>query len=243
MVNQLKETRVFTGFSRIKPLSTGDPNEARISNNNFNWLPAIETRGEGIFFQFNSELLSVWEEKRMRNGLAARINVSVKKRIADGVPNLTRRDGPITERLLLAHSFSHALIRQLAFECGYDASSLKERLFVGVDANREMCSVLIYTASGDSEGSLGGLVERARPEFLGNTIQSAIREAAFCSNDPVCAETGFQGLNNDNVVACHACNMLPETCCEHSNFLLDRSALVGTYEEPESGFFAELVNN
>ena len=240
-VEQLKETRVYTGFSRITPLSTGQPDEAPIANNVSEWLPAVEVRGEGIFFQFNMETLGVWENLREPFGRASRLEAHKNKRLENNEPNLTRRDGKISERLLLAHSFSHALIKQLAFECGYDASSLKERLFVESNEERDMCAVLVYTASGDSEGSLGGLVERARPGLLENSIREAIVDAASCSNDPICMETGLDGMNKGNVAACHACNMLPETSCEHSNYLLDRSALIGTYDDPAQGYFAALL--
>ena len=106
------------------------------------------------------------------------------------------------DKFILIHTFSHVLIRQLTFECGYDASSLKERLYSGIDEDgTEMAGVLIYTASGDLEGSLGGLVERAKPEYFENTVRMAIEEAKFCSNDPICHETDRQGLEGYNVSA------------------------------------------
>ena len=240
-VEQLKETRVYTGFSRITPLSSGDPCEAPISEKDLNWLPAIEVRGEGIFFQFNITAVKKFVTERLENGHAQRRNEKIQTRIANGEPNLVRRKS-VDEEFLLVHSFSHALIRQLAFECGYDASSIKERIFVGKSDEIEMCAVLIYTASGDSEGSLGGLVERAQPGFLEKTIENAVRESVICSNDPVCTVSGLNFQNLDNVVSCHACNMLPETSCEHGNFLLDRSALIGTLEKPDKGYFYKLCN-
>ena len=114
-------------------------------------------------------------------------------------------------------------------------------MFVESNEERDMCAGLVYTASGDSEGSLGGLVERARPGLLENSSREAIVDAASCSNDPICMETGLDGMNKGNVAACHACNMLPETSCEHSNYLLDRSALIGTYDDPAQGYFAALL--
>ena len=59
---------------------------------------------------------------------------------------------------LLVHSFAHLLIRQMAFECGYDSSSLRERLYVSSGGDTEMHGLLLYTASGDAEGTLGGMV-------------------------------------------------------------------------------------
>ena len=240
-VEQLKETRVFTGFSRITPSVPGPKLNAEIYQHARNWLPAIEVRGEGIFFEFEPSKVKEWSSARSGLEFAKRLDKIVKQQINDGVPNLSRRD-KVDEPFLLAHSFAHALINQLAFECGYDASSMKERLFVGKAEDKEMCGLLIYTASGDAEGSLGGLVERAKPGLLEDTIISAIRESALCSNDPVCMESGERGSNGLNIASCHACNMLPETSCEHGNHLLDRSALIGTFENAESGYFSDLVN-
>ena len=141
----------------------------------------------------------------------------------------------------MVHTFAHLFINQLSFECGYDASSLKERIYVGKDNDQEMCGVLIYTASGDSEGSLGGLVDRAKPSLLEETIKTGILEANTCSNDPICHETDRQGLEGFNVSACHSCCLLPETSCEHNNLLLDRRTLIGTFEDQTLGFFDELV--
>jgi hypothetical protein len=55
-------------------------------------------------------------------------------------------------------------------------------------------------------------------------------------------ETGIDQTNRLNGASCHACNMLPETSCEHGNWLLDRSALTGTLEEPDLGYFHELLD-
>lgn len=239
-VEQLKETRAFTGFSRIRPSAPGPDVRAKIFQNASNWLPAIEVRGEGIFFEFNAKTVEDWVATRLVEGQANRLNLLIKEKIKNSEPNLSRRDG-VDESFLLVHSFAHALINQLAFECGYDASSLKERIFVGSEEEKKMCGLLIYTASGDSEGSLGGLVERARPGLLERTIVSAIQESAICSNDPVCMESGVSGRNILNVSSCHACNMLPETSCEHGNYLLDRSALIGTFEKPETGYFTKIL--
>ena len=207
-----------------------------------NWLPAVEVRGEGIFIEFERNAVKDWVSSRDKNSYAIRLDQKIKKRINNAQPNLVRRDS-VTEEFLLVHSFAHAIIRQLAFECGYDASSLKERIFVGKNEHTEMCAVLIYTASGDSEGSLGGLVQRAQPGLLENTIKEAVFSSLYCSNDPICSSTGSAETNSDNIVSCHACNMLPETSCEHSNYLLDRSSLVGNLENTEQGYFNELIKS
>ena len=57
---------------------------------------------------------------------------------------------------------------EIALDCGYPASSLKERVYAlsssrgGGDIDR--CGILIYTASAGAQGTLGGLVATA-PRF------------------------------------------------------------------------------
>src|SRR4051794_29294290 len=41
-------------------------------------------------------------------------------------------------------SSDDALIRQLAFECGYDSSSIRERLYVASGPDRQMAGLLLY---------------------------------------------------------------------------------------------------
>ncbi len=240
-VERLKETRAFTGFSRIQPLPPGEE-KVRISIWDKDWIPAVEVRGEGIFLEFNMDKLKDWERKVVDLGSGNRLDQKIKKSIENGQPNFPKRRF-VDNRFLLVHTFSHIFIRQLAFECGYDASSLNERLFVGKDDNEEMCGLLIYTASGDSEGSLGGLVERSKAGLIENTILAAVNEASFCSNDPICHETDSQGLEGYNVSACHSCVLLPETSCEHNNLLLDRRCIVGSFDNPDLGFFSSLLTH
>jgi len=137
----------------------------------------------------------------------------------------------------MIHTFSHLLIRQLSFECGYDASSIQERLYVSSGPDG-MAGLLLYTASGDSEGTLGGLVRQGRPEYLADTIKAALENARYCSSDPLCIESEGQGLNSLNLAACHACGLLPETSCELSNMLLDRGLVIGLPEDSECAYFA-----
>jgi hypothetical protein len=79
-------------------------------------------------------------------------------------------------RYLLLHSLAHTLIRQLSLDCGYSASSVRERIYSSTDPKRPMAGILLYTASPDSEGSLGGLVDlgaKSRfPELFSNALRS-----------------------------------------------------------------------
>ena len=240
LVPKLKETRALTGFSRLVPAGEEtDLKELRknMSRNPVDWLPAIEVYGEGIFFEFNYETMQKWLK-----------NEKVKKRISLLDTALTKSKfyhhysgASLKPEFVMIHTFAHLLINQLSFECGYGSSSLRERIYCEkYDNHNEMHGVLIYTASGDSEGSLGGLVQQGKPKILENTILAAIENARWCSSDPVCIESTGQGTGSCNLAACYNCALLPETSCECGNRLLDRGVLIGTIDNPEIGFFSEL---
>jgi hypothetical protein len=147
-------------------------------------------------------------------------------------------------RYVLLHSFSHALMRQLALECGYSAASLRERLYCAEESDdgEAMAGVLIYTAAPDSEGTLGGLVSLGRPEQLDRHIDQALEEIQLCSSDPLCSEhsPGGHGDGTLHGGACHACLFAPETSCERGNRYLDRQTLVATVSNTSEPFFASL---
>jgi hypothetical protein len=150
------------------------------------------------------------------------------------------RDYAVTPRLLLVHSFAHALMRQISVECGYSTSALRERLFISerTDEGPAMNGVLVYTGSPDSEGSLGGLVRLAAPELLGPIVMRTLAAAGWCGSDPVCLETSpAQAGERISGAACHCCLLAPETACEKFNRELDRAIMVGEAEGAFQGFF------
>ena len=105
-----------------------------------------------------------------------------------------------------------------------------------------MAGILIYTAAGDSEGTLGGLVRLGRPDRLAPVVNRALNRASWCSADPVCSENlGGQGSRLANLAACHACILLPETSCETINQGLDRSMIVGTPDNRQTGWMSQLL--
>ena len=59
----------------------------------------------------------------------------------------------------MLHSLAHMLMTSIALECGYPASSLRERVYAG----EGRYGILIYTGASDSEGTLGGLVDTWPP--------------------------------------------------------------------------------
>jgi hypothetical protein len=234
LVEKLKETRVFKGFSRINPNNKVGKEE--LSNKPVTWLPAVEVFGEGIFLKFKDDVVDQWLEEHGENfsRIVNRYRVARDKRRPGDNP---RQVNPF---FVAMHTFAHLLIKKLCFDCGYGSSSLRERLYFSDDSDTRMNGILIYTSSGDSEGSLGGLVRQGRGKNLGRLVKNALEEAKWCSADPVCSDIGNssgQGPDNVNGSACHNCCIVPETSCEEFNMLLDRSTLIGTFENPEIGFY------
>ncbi len=239
LVRKLRETRVLAGFTRLLPPDAGVP-DGRLQtvrlDDAIDWLPAIVVRGEGIFLEFRAERIEEWLARRAAaDRLAPLVAAYSRRRAARGQP--LRTIGP---KFVMIHTLAHLLMTELSFECGYGSSSLRERIYCETEAGSEpMQGVLIYTASGDAEGTLGGLVRQGEPGRLERTLVAAFRRAQWCSSDPVCIESTGQGVDNANLAACHGCVLLPETSCEEGNRLLDRAMLVGTYTRPEIGFFSE----
>ena len=253
-MERLRETRVFYGFDRLQPSLSplaGMPDSAMTQlfrdpprQPQERWLPAIEVFGEGIYIELREDRVRQWQQDNDA-WLRERLGNQFVTRLVDlfqTLPPLGPADRAWASRYLLVHSLAHVLINQFVFECGYSTASLRERLYVSADAKAPMAGILIYTAAGDSEGTLGGLVRLGRQERLGPVVRRALSRASWCSADPVCSENlGGQGSRLANLAACHACVLLPETSCETVNQGLDRAMIVGTADNQQPGWMAELL--
>jgi len=241
LVHKLRETRALAGFTRILP-PDGNLTSPRLQplklDPHIDWLPAIKVRGEGLFLELNPAFVDEWiaSEPGILQRISPLIDHYNSVRTGRQQPNRN-----ITAKFLLLHTIAHTLVNQLSFDCGYGSASLRERLYCDfTDPSKAMQGILIYTASGDSEGSMGGLVRQGKAGRFEYTLRRAIQHAGWCSSDPVCIESNGQGSDSANLAACHGCSLLPETSCEEGNRLLDRALLVGTPELPRLGFFNEL---
>lgn len=233
LVDRLREVNALVGFTRVDP-----PDElggldqldqlVRISRANPTCVPAGEVHGEGIFIQLNESVIANWER-----------SVGVQRRYAllelahqqwRTARNLAPGTGMPDIRYVMLHTFSHLLIRELAFTCGYNAASLKERIYAYADDHQPMAGVLIYTAANDTDGTLGGLVELGTTDAFGLVINRALSRARVCTSDPLCAEHRPTTDGSVHLAACHACTFLAETSCERGNKYLDRALLVPTIE-------------
>jgi hypothetical protein len=241
LIKKLQETRVLTGFTRVFANNEQSLTERKAmlrkqDNQTDNWLPAYQVFGEGLFFEFDEARLSDWEgETKVANRvkvLNETFSVIQQKRHLQELE--------IIPRFVLIHTFAHLLMKRLTFECGYSSAALRERLYISNHPDKRMSGVLIYTADGDAEGTMGGLVRMGKPEYIEPVIQRALQDATWCSVDPVCAEigsSGGQGPDSCNLAACHNCALVPETACEQFNRFLDRTVVVGDINEPDIGFF------
>jgi len=242
LADRLREVRALEGFHRVAP---GDKNTLvrAALHHTLDWLPAIDVRGEGIFLSLNESRLTLWEERqdvRIRTAeLDRRLSASFM------APRLRDRTGPaLAPRYILLHTFAHLLIRRLAFESGYAATSLRERIYARMtgadDGTSRQAGILIYTAAGDSEGTLGGLVRQGEPPTLHTTILQALQDAMWCSADPLCSENLTATFGGLNFSACHACTLVAETSCEAGNYLLDRAMVIGS--DSTTGFFTPVLD-
>lgn len=239
LVKRLREVRALQSFTRVDvpdPTIAGLRNAA-LSREKVGWLPAIEISGEGVFLAMDQKKLREWEkrpgpvsraERIWRNHTAHLRRQRGDSRAPDDVSS------PVTPRYVLLHTLAHALINEWTLEAGYPAAALRERLYTSDD----MAGILIYTATSDSEGSLGGVVARGEHRNLYHSFESALARATWCSQDPPCIESEARGFLSLNLAACHACVLLAETSCEAQNLFLDRALIVGTPEDPSTGFFS-----
>jgi hypothetical protein len=240
LVERLREVQAMVGFARLDAVGElTDPdqqisvNPAPLARRVKDWVPATELRGEGLFLRFDEQALAEWEmEPALQEHAHAFLEAHKTWREKRGIKN--PRDGFPGMRYVLLHSFSHALMRQIALEAGYSAASLKERIYARSEImpGGPMAGVLIYTAAPDSEGTLGGLIGLGEDEAgFYHLIQEALRSMTLCAGDPLCAERHVDaGGRTIHAAACHACLFAPETSCERGNRYLDRSVLVNTID-------------
>lgn len=234
-VPKLREVRALRGFGRVvAPSRESGGARGRLSGARPDWLPAIEVLGEGVFVRLREDSLVGWEQSVFALGRAERLTHAM--RVA--TPDWAEGAEAVSPRLLLLHSLSHILLSELALDTGYPASSIRERLY----AEHGQSGILLYTATADAAGSLGGLCAQGTVDNIRAILESAAERAQWCSADPVCLESTATGAGARNLAACHSCLLIPEVSCELQNGLLDRASLVGTESEPAAGFLHRLAN-
>lgn len=211
--------KVIYPDEKIKPIYNCRKEEVLV-------LPANKLFGEGIFFMFDNDKVNKWaEDYDLEKYYECNLDDNdISKFLYDEMGQYGKA------RFYLIHTFSHVIMRELEFTCGYPTASLHERIYY----SDKMCGILIYTADG-AEGSMGGLVRQGESNIIERIIKSAMNRALNCSSDPMCWENEY-GLNK---ATCFSCTMISETSCEQRNLGLDRRALV----DNKYGYFKDLIKN
>ena len=246
LIDKIGVVRALLGYSRIHPAASRkkDQGFVAVKEAGTSYYPAVQVFGEGIFLELDPKNIEAWLVSSGGQKAVQRVN-AWKKRVKAGNAhneyfNMDRIDA-VTPKFLLLHTLSHLLIRELSFHCGYNVASLSERIYCA-DEDKDgfnMSGIFIYTANGDAEGTMGGLIRQGRPDTLPIILQRALAKGQICSNDPVCIGSAGQGLDGQNLAACHSCALLPETSCEAFNVFLDRGVVVGTFDDPDMGFYQD----
>jgi len=227
LVTRLREVQALVGFTRLSAPERRelDPsNRLPLGRAIPTWVPAFEQRGEGLFLQLHEDRVRDWEQRVSEHERLEALQNAYSR----WSRNRARRPDPgfPVARYVLLHTLSHLLIRQVALECGYGSSSIRERLYVGTP-DEPATGILLSTAASDSEGTLGGLVALGQPQHLERLLDLAFEDAARCSSDPLCAEHVPRDPSDTlHAAACHACLFASETSCESNNRWLDRAVLV-----------------
>lgn len=238
MIERLREVMVLQGFMRIDPpepevdslksmvkLSTKKPDS---------WLPGVEIHGEGIFIEFNKDMVAKWRSVHAVKRISTLYKDEFDRYTTErGWENVKERTG----EYVLLHTFAHLIIKEMSLQSGYSSTAIRERIY----SSPSMCGVLFYTGSSDKEGSLGGLVELGEEAKFRKLLKAALENGLLCTTDPECAN-GQIDHDNLNGSACHSCCMISETACENGNRLLDRSLIIPLDGKSELSYFKELVS-
>ncbi len=235
-LHRLREVTALLGFTRFEAPTPdisgeyrGDVQMAALDDEPRDF-PAVENRGEGLFVELDKARVDRWCKsdpvvERLRDLERGHERWAEERQKAPAF-----HGGP----LYLLHTLSHLLIQSIAMTCGYPATSIRERIY----REEKGYGILLYTATSDAEGTLGGLVSQAR--HLSRHLARALRDAELCSNDPICShhEAG-ESLEQRFLhgAACHGCSLIAETSCEMRNDFLDRALVVPVIGNPDAAYF------
>jgi hypothetical protein len=237
-VDRLREVTAQVGFTRFEATSPDPQGELNLEVRRAplalepSWLPAVENRGEGVFLAFRREAIETWLARdavkqrtaEFQRGFDSwRKNHAAPRSLFPGMP------------YVLLHTLSHLLIQAVSLECGYSASSIRERVYALAGGY----GILLHTGTPDAEGTLGGLVQVARR--IEHHLSKALELGRLCANDPICAHHPPDRILEERFLqgaACHGCAMIAEPSCERRNEYLDRSLVVPTVDSQNCAFFA-----
>ncbi len=243
IVRRLREVRALDAFTRIDapPDLLLEDDEAMqhvrrqvLGRAGNDWRPAVELLGEGVFVALKEDAVAAWESAEALQARRKALESAYQRwRAARDLPDATFPGS----RFVLLHSLAHMLITGLSLDCGYSSTSIRERIYSSVEPGKSMAGILLYTATPDSDGSLGGLADQGETAHFEHLLRLSIDRASYCSSDPLCGHAGSGELGHTNGAACHACLLVSETSCERSNQFLDRAHVVNTVMQFDIEYF------
>jgi hypothetical protein len=237
-VHRLREVMALYGFTRFEAPPSGADAElediqlavrgASIGQDT-DWLPAVEQSGEGVFLQISEPAMGSWLAREEVDARVATLQQGYGTH-RDKYRAIADKGFPGGAYYLL-HKLAHALMIEIALDCGYPQSALKERIYaLPAGAGRAArFGILLYTVATGSQGTLGGLVGTARR--VSTIYDNDLERLLICSNDPICADHHPGDAVDERALegaACHGCLLVAETSCERRNNYLDRALLVET---------------
>ena len=134
LVRRLREVVSLLGFTRFEATSPDKDGELDLDvaraalAETVTWLPTVENRGEGLFVSFRADAMERWLARPDVGERGERIQAGWKlwarerRRPDDGFPGLP---------YVMLHSLSHMPMTSISLDCGYPASSLRERVYAG----------------------------------------------------------------------------------------------------------------
>lgn len=185
--------------------------------------------GESVFLKISEAAMGDWLSRSSIDERVATLQQGYSTH-RDKYRTMTDNEFPGGSYYLL-HSLAHALMIEIALDCGYPQSALKERIYAipAGDGRPARFGILLYTVATGSQGTLGGLVGTA--PRMSTIYDKALERLLICSNDPICADHHPGDAADERALqgaACHGCLLVAETSCERRNNYLDRALLVET---------------
>ena len=122
--HRLREVSCLYGFTRFEAAPTsadGDLDDVRLAVHGAplslgaNWLPAVEQFGEGLFIHFDEAAIAVWLARDHVRNRAAQLLAGFDLWKRQHPTELEYPGVPYTT----LHGLSHALMAEIALECGY----------------------------------------------------------------------------------------------------------------------------
>ncbi len=217
-IRKLTINSVLCSYTRSTPCETSslylEGKSQHVSSEGImtRYLPAYMSVAEGFIITFDNEILKSWYETvRTEADFIVTLERNLQlwpNRIKGG----DERTSYHATKLVLLHTLSHILIKQLEYTCGYPSISLHERIYA---SDRHHAGILIYALAG-SEGGSGGLTTEVEDGNLPRILRQALLTAQYCRSDPICYESSS---------VCYSCTLVPETTCEMFNHYLNRKML------------------